>query len=97
MLILIFNFYIQLFTRGGYKVTMYDISSEQLMGVATAISDQLERLEKEGLLGEGQTKQLLMARITYEIDLAEAVKGACYIQVYCNLVADFENDFVAFA
>lgn len=44
---------------------MYDISSEQLVGVAIAISDQLERLEREE-----QTTQLLLARITYEIDLA---------------------------
>ncbi len=60
---------------------LYDISDEQLAGALVAVGDQLGRLEREGLLREGQTREGVLARVTVSSNLVEAVQGACYIQV----------------
>lgn len=46
-----------------------------------AIAQQLECLEEEGLLREGQVASQLVRAVTYTSTLKEAVYGAEYIQV----------------
>lgn len=60
---------------------LYDISSEQLQGAREAIQRQLEGLEKEGLLREGQAASQLLQTISFSSQLQEVVDGADYIQV----------------
>ena len=71
----------QLFVRGGYSVTLYDIMAEQLEGAVLAIGQQLEGLQGEGLLGEGQVGAELLKRVTTSSNLQETVEGAEYVQV----------------
>lgn len=78
---------LQLFARAGYTVCLYDISSDQLQGARKAIQQQLEGLEKEGLLREGQTASQLLKAVAVSSDLKEAVDGSGYIQV-CTLQAN---------
>lgn len=60
---------------------LYDISSQQLQGAQEAIQQQLEGLEGEGLLREGQTATQLIKAVSFTSDLQDAVDGADYIQV----------------
>ena len=60
---------------------LYDIKDEQLEGAKTAIQSQLEELEGQGLLREGQTAVQLLKRVAFSSDLKDAVDGADYIQV----------------
>ena len=75
-----------MFSRGGYCICLYDISEEQLQGAQQAIQQQLEGLEKDGLLREGQTASQLAKAVSYSTDLKNAVAGAVYIQVCCVIV-----------
>lgn len=60
---------------------LYDISAEQLEGAREAIQQQLEGLEGDGLLREGQTASQLSSAVSFSSDLQDAVSGADYIQV----------------
>ena len=71
----------QLFARAEYCVCLYDISDEQLQGAKVAIQRQLEELEGQGLLREGQTAAQLLRRVNFSSDLKDAVDGAEYVQV----------------
>ncbi len=50
-------------------------------GAKMAILTQLEELEGQGLLREGQTAAQLIKSVTFSCNLKEAVDGAEYIQV----------------
>lgn len=60
---------------------LYDVNAEQLEGAKLAIQQQLEGLEGDGLLREGQTASQLSNSVSFSSDLQEAVNGADYIQV----------------
>ena len=62
-------------------MTLYDIMAEQLEGAVLAIGQQLESLEGEGLLKEGQTGAELLNKVTTSSNLQETVEGAEYVQV----------------
>ena len=62
-------------------MTLYDIMAEQLEGAVLAIGQQLESLEREGLLKEGQTGAELLKKVTTSSNLQETVEGAEYVQV----------------
>lgn len=71
---------------------LYDISPEQLQGAQDSIFQQLQSLEREGLLRSGQTAENLATAVTVTTDFQEAVKDAQYIQVhvqYCIHVPYF--------
>ncbi len=72
---------VQLFARGGYTVSLYDISDDQLKGALSAIEQQLVTLETQGLLKDGQTAAELVKRVSCFTKLQEAATGAVYIQV----------------
>lgn len=72
----------QLFARAGYSVCLYDISAEQLQGAKEAIQQQLEGLQGEGLLGQGQAALQLLQAVSFSSDLKAAVADAIYIQVF---------------
>ena len=55
--------------------------AEQLEGAVLAIGQQLESLEGEGLLKEGQTGAELLKKVTTSSNLQETVEGAEYVQV----------------
>lgn len=74
-------FFSQLFVRAGYCVCLYDISEEQLQGSKEAIQQQLEGLQGEGLLREGQTATQLLKAVSFSSDLKAAVADSGYIQV----------------
>ena len=71
----------QLFARAGYSICLYDISDEQLQGAKEAIRVQLEGLQGEGLLREGQTASQLLTAVSFSSNLKDAVTGVDYIQV----------------
>ena len=71
----------QLFVRGGYTVTLYDISDEQLQGALVSVGQQLVQLEGEGLLRTGQTGEGLLKGVSVSSNLSEAMEGAIYVQV----------------
>lgn len=60
---------------------LYDISDKQLEEAKKAIEEQLQSLEKDGLLRESQTALQLSKNLMFCSDLKEAVDGAKYIQV----------------
>lgn len=68
--------------RGGYTVTLYDISDEQLQGALVAVGQQLGQLEKDGLLKEGQSSEGLLKNVSITSNIREAVEGADYVQVW---------------
>ena len=60
---------------------LYDVSADQLEGAKLAIQQQLEGLEGDGLLREGQTASQLLNAVSFSSDLQDAVSDAGYIQV----------------
>ena len=60
---------------------LYDVSADQLEGAKLAIQQQLEGLEGDGLLREGQTASQVLNAVSFSSDLKDAVSGAGYIQV----------------
>ncbi len=60
---------------------LYDINDQQLQDAEKAIRKQLEGLEGEGLLRDGQTADKVIKAVSFSSDLREAVEGAEYIQV----------------
>ena len=77
---------LQLFVRGGYIATLYDISDDQLQGALVAIGKQLQQLEGEGLLREGQKADELVKHVSVTSDLKEAMQGTEYVQVYMSVL-----------
>jgi L-gulonate 3-dehydrogenase len=69
-----------LFLRGDYTVVLYDVVSEQLDGAMSAISDKLVVMEKEGLLRDGQSAEILGRRVTSSTSLKDAMDGVVYVQ-----------------
>ena len=76
-----FVFSTQLFARGGYSVTLFDVVADQLQNALVAIEKQLKMLEGDGLLREGQTASELIRSVSVSSDLKEAMEGTDYIQV----------------
>jgi len=74
-------------------VCLYDINSEQLEGAKESIHKQLQSLEGEGLLREGQTAKSLLPSVSFSSNLEEAVQGACYVQVHATLKWNKKNNF----
>ncbi len=70
-----------MFARAGYNICLYDVSAKQLQGAREAIEKQLQGLEGEGLLREGQTASQLVKAVSFSSDLQDAVADAHYIQV----------------
>lgn len=66
------------FAKAGHPVCLYDPSAESLRTAPERIGAALQDLANAGLVEE-QRDQIL-ARITLEEDLAEAVSGASYVQ-----------------
>ena len=83
-----YTFSLQLFARGGYSVTLFDVVADQLQNALVAIEKQLKMLEGDGLLREGQTASELMKSVSVSSDLKEAMEGTDYVQVaiYCSKV-----------
>lgn len=83
-----YTFSLQLFARGGYSVTLFDVVADQLQNALVAIEKQLKMLEGDGLLREGQTASELMRSVSVSSDLKEAMEGTDYVQVaiYCSKV-----------
>lgn len=83
---IISTFSLQLFARGGYSVTLFDVVADQLQNALAAIEKQLKMLEGDGLLREGQTASELMRSVSVSSDLKEAMEGTDYVQVasYCQ-------------
>ena len=71
----------QLFIRGGYSVTLFDVMEEQLKGALVAVEEQLKTLERDGLLRDGQTSDQLLKQVSVCSDLKGAMEGAEYVQV----------------
>ena len=70
----------QLFLRGGYEVCLFDVNLEQIDSALKGISEQLNELNKEGLLFDQNPSELL--KKLYGVDeLEEAVKDALHVQV----------------
>ena len=80
---------LQLFARGGYSVTLFDVVADQLQAALAAIERQLKMLEGDGLLREGQTAAGLMGSVSVSSDLREAMEGADYVQVAAESVNNF--------
>ena len=72
---------LQLFARGGYSVTLFDVAADQLQSALAAVEGQLKMLEGDGLLREGQTAAELIKSVSVCSDLCEAMKGTSYVQV----------------
>ena len=72
---------LQLFARGGYSVTLFDVAADQLQSALAAVEGQLKMLEGDGLLREGQTAAELIKSVSVCSDLCEAMKGTIYVQV----------------
>jgi hypothetical protein len=72
---------LQLFARAWYTVSLYDISEDQLEGAKVAIQAQLEGLQKDGLLREGQTASQLLGAVTFSSNLEAVIADAIHIQV----------------
>lgn len=75
------NLYLQLFVRGGYSVTLFDISDQQLEGALKDIEQKLTTLQEEGLLREKQTASQCLKNVSLSTNLQGAIAGALYIQV----------------
>ncbi|WP_454675021.1 3-hydroxyacyl-CoA dehydrogenase [Achromobacter pestifer] len=65
------------FARKGWDVRLYDVNAAMLGEARTLILQQLRELEAQGLLTGADT---IIERVCVADSLADAVKGACYIQ-----------------
>ncbi|CAB3714041.1 3-hydroxyacyl-CoA dehydrogenase [Achromobacter pestifer] len=65
------------FARKGWDVRLYDVNAAMLAEARTLILQQLRELEAQGLLTGADT---IIERVCAADSLADAVKGACYIQ-----------------
>lgn len=70
----------QLFSKAGYKVTLFDIADSQLDVAMVEIRRTLGLLQSMDMLN-GRTTEEVMGRISVSKDLGTAVAGACHVQV----------------
>jgi len=64
----------QVSLMAGYDVVLVDIKDEYVDKGAAKIEEGMKKLESKGKLGEGQTADSVMGKMTKSIDLASAVK-----------------------
>lgn len=69
-----------IFASGGFNVVLYDISEEQLVRATANVARNLQMLEEKGLKRSNLSQQQAIALVTPTSNLAEAVKGAVYVQ-----------------
>ena len=67
------------FARGGYRVSLYDVSQEAIDAARIAIATAVDDLREHELLF-GQSKADVLNRIQPAGELAAAVEGALYVQ-----------------
>ncbi|KAK7503172.1 hypothetical protein BaRGS_00005437 [Batillaria attramentaria] len=72
--------YAMLFASGGYRVELYDLDPEQVDKAKADIKDQLEVLEKQGLLRGALSREEQFNLITGVTDLSACAKGAFFVQ-----------------
>ncbi|HEY9270034.1 3-hydroxyacyl-CoA dehydrogenase [Achromobacter sp.] len=65
------------FARKGWNVRLYDVNAAMLAEARALILQQLHELETQGLLTGADA---IIERVQVADSLADAVKGACYIQ-----------------
>ncbi|MBB1594819.1 3-hydroxyacyl-CoA dehydrogenase [Achromobacter sp. UMC46] len=65
------------FARKGWDVRLYDVNAAMLAEARSLILQQLRELETQGLLSGADA---IIERVHVAGSLADAVKGACYIQ-----------------
>nr|WP_315528778.1 3-hydroxyacyl-CoA dehydrogenase [uncultured Achromobacter sp.] len=65
------------FARKGWSVRLYDVNAAMLAEARSLILQQLRELETQGLLEDADG---IIGRVHVADSLADAVKGACYIQ-----------------
>ncbi|WP_332613298.1 3-hydroxyacyl-CoA dehydrogenase [Achromobacter sp. ESBL13] len=65
------------FARMGWRVRLHDVNAAMLAEARTLILQQLHELQAQGLLTDADT---IIDRVHVADSLADAVKGACYIQ-----------------
>ena len=66
-----------MFARKGWSVRLYDVNAAMLAEARSLILQQLRELETQGLLEDADG---IIGRVHVADSLADAVKGACYIQ-----------------
>ena len=84
----------QIFARGGYKVTLFDTVAKQLEGVLPALAADLEKLKAAGLLGDKNVDvsemqflhsqlvgQAIVQLVSTTTELEDALKDAVSAQV----------------
>lgn len=69
----------QTYAMGGYEVCLYDIAQASLDKAKTALRNQLETFAQEGEIA-GDEVDSILARISFTLDLNEAIAGAGFIQ-----------------
>lgn len=65
------------FARQGWQVRLHDVNATMLAEARALILQQLRELEAQGLLTDADA---IIGRVHIADSLADAVKGACYIQ-----------------
>ncbi len=81
-----------IFTGAGYKVSLYDIKSEQVSGALSGIQETLARYEKEGNLRGNLTAAQQSQLVTGSSDLAECMLGAVHVQVTTKCITKCNSD-----
>ncbi|KAF5282091.1 hypothetical protein FQR65_LT14409 [Abscondita terminalis] len=69
-----------LFAGAGYQVVIYDIESKQIEAAKVDVKNQLQSLEKEGLLRGKLNADQQFNCINVTLDLKEAVENSIFIQ-----------------
>ena len=69
-----------IFASVGYKVSLYDIDSNQVDRALENIAAELEQFEKDGVLRGNLKADEQRPLITGSTDLAETIKDVVYVQ-----------------
>ncbi|XP_028130981.1 lambda-crystallin homolog [Diabrotica virgifera virgifera] len=80
-----------IFAAAGYKVSLYDIDSQQIEVALADINQQLQTLEKEKVLRGTLTGKQQFALISGTTSLAETVKDATIVQECVPEVLDLKR------
>lgn len=70
---------VQAYATGGYQVSMYTRRQETMDKAKVMMETNLTTFVEEGMINE-QEKADILSRISYTLDIAEAVKDAQYVQ-----------------